>query len=165
MELVSLKQLFQRLNGGRLLGLDVGSRNIGLSISDAQCRIASPHSVLYRNQSTPLKNINRLESLIQEFKITGLVIGYPLELTGFQGKQGAQVKLFAKELQLSGRFPNLSYVYWDERLTSVAVTNVIGSMDITGRRRKNIIDKMSALCILQGCLDSLSRLESSASSG
>lgn len=160
MELVALKQLFQRLsNGGRLLGLDVGSRNIGLAVSDPKCRVASPHSVLYRSNTTTLKNISRLESLVEELNIKGLVIGYPLELTGFQGKQGAQVKLFAKELQLSGRFPNLAYVYWDERLTSVAVTNVIGSMDITGRRRKNIIDKMSALCILQGCLDSLSRLE------
>jgi putative Holliday junction resolvase len=149
MELVSLKQLFQRLNGGRLLGLDVGSRNIGVAVSDPQCRIASPHSVLYRTQSTMLKNISRLETLVQEFSITGFVIGYPLELTGFQGKQGAQVKLFVRELQLSKRFPTISYVYWDERLTSMAVMNVIGSMDISGRRRKSIMDKMSALCILQ----------------
>jgi hypothetical protein len=61
---VSLKQLFQRLNGGRLLGLDVGSRNIGVAVSDPQCRIASPHSVLYRTQSTMLKNISRLETLV-----------------------------------------------------------------------------------------------------
>jgi RNase H-fold protein (predicted Holliday junction resolvase) len=56
---------------------------------------------------------------VQEFSITGFVIGYPLELTGFQGKQGAQVKLFVRELQLSKRFPTISYVYWDERLTSM----------------------------------------------
>jgi RNase H-fold protein (predicted Holliday junction resolvase) len=87
MELVTLKQLFQRLNGGRLLGLDVGSRNIGVAVSDPHCRIASPHSVLYWTQSTVLKNISWLESLVQELSITGFVIGYPLELTGFQGKQ------------------------------------------------------------------------------
>ncbi|CAK9211323.1 unnamed protein product [Sphagnum troendelagicum] len=166
MELVSLKQLFQRLNGGRLLGLDVGSRNIGVAVSDPQCRIASPHrwhdgwiSFIFYHLECWVILLLLLLLQVQEFSITGFVIGYPLELTGFQGKQGAQVKLFVRELQLSKRFPTISYVYWDERLTSMAVMNVIGSMDISGRRRKSIMDKMSALCILQGCLDSLARLE------
>ncbi|KAH8939961.1 hypothetical protein BDL97_15G064100 [Sphagnum fallax] len=189
MELVTLKQLFQRLNGGRLLGLDVGSRNIGIAVSDPHCRIGSSHSVLYWTQSTVLKNISWLESLVQELSITGFVIGYSLELTGFQGKevvfsfctlmhitlsaldvsflsmfvdittQVAQMKLFVRELQLSEQFPKISYIYWDERLTFLAVTNVIVSMDISGWHRKSIIDKMSALCILQGCLDSLTQLE------
>jgi putative Holliday junction resolvase len=82
-----------------------------------------------------------------------------LDICEIKHLQGTQVKLFVRELQLSKRFPTISYVYWDERLTSMAVMNVIGSMDISGRRRKSIMDKMSALCILQGCLDSLARLE------
>ncbi|KAH8939960.1 hypothetical protein BDL97_15G064100 [Sphagnum fallax] len=144
MELVTLKQLFQRLNGGRLLGLDVGSRNIGIAVSDPHCRIGSSHSVLYWTQSTVLKNISWLESLVQELSITGFVIGYSLELTGFQGKEVAQMKLFVRELQLSEQFPKISYIYWDERLTFLAVTNVIVSMDISGWHRKSIIDKMVA---------------------
>jgi RNase H-fold protein (predicted Holliday junction resolvase) len=67
------------------------------------------------------------------------------------------MKLFVRELQLSEQFPKISYIYWDERLTFLTVTNVIGSMDISGWCRKSIIDKMSALCTLQGCLDSLTR--------
>ncbi|CAM6012338.1 unnamed protein product [Sphagnum balticum] len=154
MELVSLKQLFQRLNGGRLLGLDVGSRNIGVAVSDPQCRIASPHRFCSNLTLQSLSNV-----WLNMYVLDDMCCESMLDICEIKHLQGAQVKLFVRELQLSKRFPTISYVYWDERLTSMAVMNVIGSMDISGRRRKSIMDKMSALCILQGCLDSLARLE------
>ncbi|KAG6550741.1 hypothetical protein Mapa_007645 [Marchantia paleacea] len=163
MKPVTLKQLQEVVkSGGRLLGMDVGVRNVGLAMSDHECRIASPHSVMYRNQSTTLSNIVLLDNLVRKHSIRGLVVGYPLELAGYRSNQELMVKSFISELQLNGRFQNLPYLYWDERLTTAAVTRTLGGLQITGPQRKSILDKMSALGILQDCMDNLWRLERDA---
>ncbi|KAL2635842.1 hypothetical protein R1flu_007321 [Riccia fluitans] len=160
MKAVTFRQLREAIKGGgRLLGMDIGVRNVGVAISDRGCRIASPHSVLYRNQSTILSNIDKLGVLVQRHSVTGLVIGCPLELAGHRSSQERMVKTFISELHNSGKFQELGYVYWDERLTTAAVSRTLQGLPIEGLQRKLILDKMAAVSILQECLDNLWRLE------
>ncbi|BBN04395.1 putative pre-16S rRNA nuclease [Marchantia polymorpha subsp. ruderalis] len=164
MKPVTLNQLQEVVKcGGRLLGMDVGVRNVGFAMSDHECRVASPHSVIYRSQSTTLSNIVLLDDLVRKHSIRGLVVGYPLELAGHRSNQELMVKSFISELQLSGRFQNLPYLYWDERLTTAAVTRTLSGLQMIGHQRKTILDKMSALGILQDCMDNLWRLDRDAS--
>ncbi|KAL3683957.1 hypothetical protein R1sor_001979 [Riccia sorocarpa] len=160
MKAVTLRQLREAIKGGgRLLGMDVGVRNVGVAVSDRGCRIASPHSVLYRNQSTVLSNIDKLSDLIQRHSVNGLVVGCPLELAGHRSSQEHMVKGFISELQNSGKFQELCYLYWDERLTTAGVSRTLQGLPLEGLQRKLILDKMAAVSILQDCLDNLWRRE------
>jgi putative Holliday junction resolvase len=138
--------------GMRLLGLDVGSKTIGLALSDSRRRIATPIETIRRRNFRA--DMSRLIALIDERTVGGLVIGLPLTLAGGEGPRTQSVRQFARDL-LALR--DLPLAFWDERLSTAAVTREMIAHDMTRRRRAEIVDRVAAAYILQGCLDYLAR--------
>jgi len=138
--------------GMRLLGLDVGSKTIGLALSDSRRVIATPIETLRRRNFRA--DTSRLIALIDERAVGGLVIGLPLTLTGGDGPRTQSVRQFARNLLALRDVPA---AFWDERLSTAAVTREMIAHDLTRRRRAEIVDRVAAAYILQGCLDYLAR--------
>ena len=138
--------------GMRLLGLDVGSKTIGLALSDSRRVIATPIATIRRRNFWA--DTSRLIALIDERSVGGLVIGLPLTLGGGDGPRTQSVRQFARNL-LALR--DLPIAFWDERLSTAAVTREMIAHDMTRRRRAAIVDRVAAAYILQGCLDYLGR--------
>lgn len=161
MKYVKQLELFQilfkngKLGTGRLLGMDVGDRYVGLAVSNHLNEIASPHSVLIRKQSNINSIADKLQELVRRFSLVGFVIGYPLPLYHFQRSQAMQVKMFVEQLQKTGRFGCLNYTYWDERLTTRAVESMLKPLKIHPLQMKHMMDKFAAVGILQDFLDNL----------
>ena len=141
----------QLVTNGRLLGIDLGQARIGLATCDATRQIATPHSVYTRrNMSQDLGHLNNL-CVIE--KISGIVIGFPLELNGSEGKNCQQTRHFAKKLYKKTALP---ICLVDERLSTAAVTRAMQESNMTRKKRQSKDDKLAAAYILQGLLDSLS---------
>ena len=136
----------------RLLGLDVGSKTIGLALSDSRRVIATPIETLRRRNFRA--DTSRLIALIDERSVGGLVIGLPLTLGGGEGPRTQSVRQFARNLSA---LRDLPIAFWDERLSTAAVTREMIAHDMTRRRRAAIVDRVAAAYILQGCLDYLGR--------
>ncbi|KAJ4754612.1 GRF domain class transcription factor [Rhynchospora pubera] len=161
MKLVKPAVLFQQAlkrgttKQGRLLGLDVGSKYVGLAVSDDHCKIASPFSVLERTK----KNIDIMakdfQMLVAGFSLAGFVVGYPFNIQG-QSKT-VQVKLFIEDLRKTSVLDGVSYTYWDENYTSRCVETLLEPLDINPVDAKTIMDKFAAVGILQGYLDNMNR--------
>ncbi len=134
----------------RLLGLDVGSKTVGLALSDTTRRVATPHMTLHRTKFT--KDADTLLTLIARESVGGLVIGLPLNMNGSEGPRCQSVRQFARNL---GERVDVGMAFWDERLSTAAVERVLIEADTSRRRRKQVIDKLAAAYILQGALDSL----------
>jgi putative Holliday junction resolvase len=138
--------------GMRLLGLDVGSKTIGLALSDSRRVIATPIATIRRRNFRA--DTSRLIALIDERSVGGLVIGLPLTLGGGEGPRTQSVRQFARNLSA---LRDLPIAFWDERLSTAAVTREMIAHDMTRRRRAAIVDRVAAAYILQGCLDYLGR--------
>jgi putative Holliday junction resolvase len=138
--------------GMRLLGLDVGTKTIGLALSDTRLVIASPLETIRRRRFRG--DAARLLSLIDQHQVGGLVIGLPLTLAGRDGPRTQSVRQFARNLLA---LHDLPAAFWDERLSTAAVEREMIAADMTRRRRGEIVDRVAAAYILQGCLDFLSR--------
>jgi len=138
--------------GLRLLGLDVGTKTIGLALSDSRQVIATPLETIRRRGFRA--DAARLFALIDARGVGGLVIGLPLTLAGTDGPRTQGVRQFARNL-LALR--DLPVAFWDERLSTAAVTREMIAHDMTRRRRAAIVDRVAAAYILQGCLDYLGR--------
>src|SRR6516225_7509003 len=138
--------------GMRLMGLDVGTKTIGLALSDTRRVIATPLETIRRRRFR--EDMARLFSLIDSNGVAGLVIGLPLTLAGADGPRTQSVRQFARNLLAMRDLPVL---FWDERLSTAAVTREMISHDMTRRRRAEIVDRVAAAYILQGCLDFLGR--------
>jgi putative holliday junction resolvase len=138
--------------GVRLLGLDLGSKTIGLALSDSRRRIATPLETIRRRNFGA--DMSRLLALIDARAVGGLVIGLPLTLAGGDGPRTQSVRQFARNLVA---LRDLPIAFWDERLSTAAVTREMIAHDMTRRRRAEIVDRVAAAYILQGCLDYLSR--------
>ena len=137
--------------GHRLLGLDIGSKTIGLALSDVTLMVASPAETIKRGKFT--KDAERLSVLIAEENVGGLVLGLPVQMDGTEGRRCQSVRQFANNLLEHIDFP---IVFWDERLSTKAVERVlIDEADMTRKRRAELIDKMAAAYILQGALDAM----------
>jgi putative Holliday junction resolvase len=136
--------------GERLLGLDLGTRTIGLALSDVSRVIATPMETLRRTRFT--QDAAALLALAARQGVGGLVIGYPLNLDGSRGPRAQSAESFARNLS---RLTELPIALWDERLSTVAVTRTLLEADSSRRRRAEIVDKMAAAFILQGALDRL----------
>ena len=135
--------------GKRLLGLDLGSKTIGLAICDSSFAIASPLETLRRRKFT-LDAIN-LEALIAERDVGGLVLGLPRNMDGSEGPRAQSTRQFAANLL--GR-SDIPIAFWDERLSTVAVERLlINEADLSRRKRGDVVDKMAASYILQGAID------------
>ena len=135
--------------GGRLLGLDVGTRTIGTALCDAEWTFASPAELIRRTKFA--KDRDSLERLIESQKVTGLVIGLPLNLDGSESPRTQSVRAFARNVEPLG----LPVLLWDERWSTRAVTRTLIDADASRARRAELVDKMAAAYILQGAIDAL----------
>jgi putative Holliday junction resolvase len=138
--------------GKRLMGLDVGTKTIGLALSDTRRVIATPLATIRRRRFN--EDMAHLFALIDTHEVSGLVIGLPLTLAGVDGPRTQSTRQFARNL-LALR--DLPIAFWDERLSTAAVTREMIAADLTRKRRGEIVDRVAAAYILQGCLDYLAR--------
>jgi putative holliday junction resolvase len=138
--------------GMRLIGLDVGTKTIGLALSDTRRVIATPLETIGRRRFA--EDMARLFAVVDAHAVCGLVIGLPLTLAGADGPRTQSVRQFARNL-LAVR--DLPLVFWDERLSTATVTREMIAHDMTRKRRAAIVDRVAAAYILQGCLDFLGR--------
>ena len=135
--------------GGRLLGLDVGTRTIGVAFCDAGWTIASAAELIRRVKFTV--DVARIRTLITEQGIKGLVVGLPLNLDGTDSPRTQSTRAFARNLEPLG----LPILLWDERWSTQAVTRTLLDADASRARRAELVDKMAAAYILQGAIDAL----------
>lgn len=142
----------------RLLGLDVGEKTIGLALSDPALSVASPVTTIKRSRFTA--DANALLKLAAERGAGGLVIGLPLNMDGSEGPRCQSVRQFAANLM---KLKDLPILFWDERLSTVAVEREMIAHDVTRARRDKVIDQAAAAFILQGVLDALGRSRASTS--
>jgi putative holliday junction resolvase len=136
----------------RLMGLDVGTKTIGLALSDTRQVIASPLETIRRRRFRD--DMARLAGLIDQHGVGGLVIGLPLTLAGDDSPRTQSVRQFARNVAAECDLP---IAFWDERLSTAAVERQMIAADMTRKRRGEIIDRVAAAYILQGCLDFLAR--------
>lgn len=137
----------------RLLGLDVGSKTIGLAVSDSDLKVATSIQTLARGKFT--KDAETLAKIVAERTIGGLVIGLPVSMDGSEGPACQSVRQFGANLD--SRL-NVGIAFWDERLSTSAVQRFLtDEIDMSRKRRAEVVDKMAAAYILQGALDSLRR--------
>jgi putative Holliday junction resolvase len=132
----------------RVLGVDLGTKTIGLALSDVERRIASPLETLKRTKFTP--DAQKIVALVQRFDIGAIVLGLPLNMDGSEGPRAQAARAFARNLAPLAGCPIL---FWDERLSTMAVTRTLLASDASRRRRAELVDKMAAAYILQGFLD------------
>ncbi len=132
----------------RVLGLDVGTKTIGLAVSDALGITAQGLETLRRKDKRA--DFERLGQLVREYGITEFVVGYPTRLSGTASAQTEKVNVFAEELR--HRF-SLPVHLWDERLTSVEANRLLRESEMSIQRRGEVVDRLAAVLILQGFLD------------
>ncbi|KAB7709208.1 Holliday junction resolvase RuvX [Bacillus aerolatus] len=135
----------------RVMGLDVGSKTIGVAISDELGWTAQGIETVRINEEKHDFGLVRIEELSKEYGIEKFVVGLPKNMNNTIGPRGEASKVFAKKLEK--RF-SLPVVLWDERLTTMAAERVLLEADVSRKKRKKVIDKMAAIMILQGFLDS-----------
>ena len=135
----------------RLLGLDVGETTIGLALSDARRSIASPLFTIERSKFS--KDMEALQKAIQAHAVCGLVIGYPVNMDGSNGPRTQSTRTFVSNISKQIKLPML---LWDERMSTMAVERMMGDeADMSRARRAELVDKLAASYMLQGCLDSI----------
>lgn len=132
----------------RLLGLDLGTKTIGLALSDVERRIATPLETIQRTKFTA--DAIKLEAVIDRHGVTGLVIGLPLNMDGTEGPRSQSTRSFVRAL---GQRRALPVLLWDERLSTAAVTRSLIEADASRKRRAEVVDRMAAAYILQSALD------------
>jgi len=137
----------------RLLGLDVGSKTVGMALSDVTRSIATPFDTIRRTKFTA--DAKTIGEVIESNQVGALVIGFPLNLDGSEGPRAQSTRAFARNLAAHVGVP---MVFWDERLSTAAVERHLIEADASRKRRAEVIDRMAAAYILQGALDRLRRL-------
>jgi putative Holliday junction resolvase len=135
--------------GGRLMGLDVGSRTIGIALCDAGWTIATPSLLIRRGKFAA--DLKQLQALAAAEAVKGLVLGLPLNMDGSDSPQTQSVRAFARNLAPLA----LPTLLWDERWSTQAVTRTLIDADASRARREELVDKMAAAYILQGAIDAL----------
>jgi putative Holliday junction resolvase len=137
--------------GAPLIGLDLGTKTIGVAASDALWMIASSLETIARTKFT--QDIERVFKLMESRGAQGLVIGLPVNMDGSEGPRAQSTRAFARHTM---RIRDLPIAFWDERLSSAAVNRMmISELDLTRVRRGELVDKLAAAYILQGALDRL----------
>ncbi len=145
------RELKTRLAAGdRLLGLDVGTKTVGLALSDTTLTVASPYATLRRTRFTA--DAQALAEIIAREGVGGLIIGLPINMDGTEGRRCQSIRAFATNFLKTVDIPT---AFWDERLSTAAVTRTLLEADASRRRRRQLVDKLAAAYILQGALDSL----------
>ena len=134
----------------RLIGLDLGSKRIGVSICDEKQSIATPFKTINKTNKDEL--INELKKIINENNVKGIVIGYPINMDGSLGSSAQSVNDIAKNIDEA---INIDICLWDERLSTVGAFNLSSQLDINVTKREKNIDQNAAAFILQGAIDFL----------
>jgi putative Holliday junction resolvase len=141
-----------------LIGLDLGSRTIGIAVSDRLRKVASARTVLRRTRFQP--DAGALLELATKEGAAGIVIGLPLNMDGSEGPRAQATRAFARNLE---KLTPIPLIFWDERLSTVAVERMLIDSDTSRARRAELVDKLAAAWILQGALDRLTDLTARAS--
>lgn len=141
----------------RLIGIDTGTKTLGLALSDVTRMIATPLETIRRSRFA--KDSGRLLELAAEHGVGGFVVGLPCALDGSEGPRAQSARAFARNLNALSPLPVL---FWDERLSTVAAERTLLEADASRRRRSQVIDKMAAAIILQGALDRMRHLPATA---
>ncbi|MBM7855026.1 putative Holliday junction resolvase [Desulfohalotomaculum tongense] len=134
----------------RVMGLDVGDKTIGVAVSDLMGWTAQGLEVIRRSNEE--KDINRLAQIVEQYQVEKIVVGLPKNMNGTIGPQGEKVQRFSEKIKNVLKLP---VEFWDERLTTVAAERMLIEADVSRSKRKKVIDKMAAVLILQGYLDSV----------
>ena len=138
---------------GALLGLDIGTKTIGVATSDADRRLATGVETIARKTFTA--DAKRLLALAAERSCTGFVLGLPRNMDGSEGPRAQSVRAFARNL---AKLTELPIALWDERLSTAAVERELIAADVSRKKRAAVIDQHAAIFILQGALDRLAKL-------
>ena len=152
--IIDLAELAPRLRRhDRLLGLDLGTKTIGVAVSDVERRLASPVTTIRRTRF----GIDAAALLAQaaNLEVAALVIGLPLNMDGTEGPRVQATRAFIRNM---GRLTDMPFVFWDERLSTAAVMRSLIEQDASRAKRAAVIDRMAAAYILQGALDRLDRM-------
>ncbi len=139
--------------GGKLAGLDVGTKTIGLAICDAGWHFAGPAQTIRRTKFT--QDLEALRAFTTQEQVAGLVIGLPLNMDGSDSPRTQSVRAFARNLAPLG----LPVLLWDERWSTQAVERAMIDADVSRARRAGKVDALAAAHILQGAIDALAKLE------
>ena len=138
----------------RILGLDFGSKTVGVAVSDALLLTAQGVEIVRRQSPNKLRQtLARIEEIIKEYEVDRIVLGYPKNMNNTEGDRCEKTKEFKEMLE---RRTGLSVILWDERLTTVAADNYMMESGIRREDRKKYVDEIAAIFILQGYLDYLS---------
>lgn len=135
------------------MGLDLGTKTIGLALSDVERRLASPLDTIKRVKFS--QDAGALLQRAQDFDVQALVFGLPLNMDGTAGPRAQATRAFMRNLR---KLTPIPFVFWDERLSTAAVTRELIAQDASRAKRAEVVDRMAAAYILQGALDRLSRL-------
>ena len=138
----------------RILGLDFGSKTVGVAVSDELLLTAQGLEIIRRTSPNKLRqSLARIEAIVKEYQVGRIVLGYPKNMNNTEGERCEKTKEFEKMLE---RRTGLPVVLWDERLTTVAADRHMKETGIRREKRKEYVDEIAAVFILQGYLDSLS---------
>jgi len=153
--LLSINEIYRIRNslktGQRLLCLDIGSKTIGLALSDVRIKLASPAKTIRRKKFT--QDVKELEKFIKSQEVGGLILGLPISMDGTEGPSCQSIYDFAHNLS---EYIDIPITYWDERLSTAAVERIlIKEVDMTRSKRNKVVDKMAAAYILQGAIDAM----------
>ncbi|MCM3720724.1 MULTISPECIES: Holliday junction resolvase RuvX [Solibacillus] len=135
----------------RIMGLDVGSKTVGVAISDALGWTAQGIETIKIDEAAGKFGIERINELVKEHNVTEFVVGYPKNMNNSIGPRGEASESYKKLLEDTFGFP---VKLWDERMTTMAAERMLIEADVSRKKRKLVIDKMAAVMILQGYLDS-----------
>jgi putative Holliday junction resolvase len=153
-QILTLEEILPRLPRlGRLMGLDLGTKTIGLALSDVERRIASPLETIRRVKFT--QDAQRMIELASKHEVQAFVIGLPLNMDGSEGPRAQATRAFIRNCAPLTQLP---FIFWDERLSTAAVTRSLIEQDASRAKRADVVDRMAAAYILQGALDRLNVL-------
>jgi putative Holliday junction resolvase len=155
--LASDEELIALMDGlpprARLMGVDLGTKTIGLGLSDVERRIATPLETIRRVKFTP--DVIRMREFAQKHDVAGLVFGLPLNMDGTEGPRVQATRAFVRNMK---PLLDLPVLFWDERLSTAVVTRSLIDQDASRAKRAESVDRMAAAYILQGALDRYERL-------
>ncbi|WP_458760728.1 Holliday junction resolvase RuvX [Afipia sp. TerB] len=141
---------------GALIGLDLGTKTIGVAVSDPDRRLATGIETIQRKTFTA--DATRLLALAKERDVTGFILGLPINMDGTEGPRAQSTRAFARNF---AKLTDLAIGFWDERLSTAAVERELIELDMSRAKRAKVIDEHAAIFILQGALDRLAALRKS----
>lgn len=141
------------MSEGRVLGLDYGSKTVGVAVSDPLMITAQGLEIIRRERPAKIRQtLARIEEIITQYDVTTIVLGLPRNMNGTEGERVEKTREFGESIE---RRTGLPVIYWDERLTTVAADKAMIEMDIRREDRKDYVDEIAAMLILQGYLESV----------